>query len=99
MYGELWKYKGDENMAYYEDEIPKELIKGNTYTERQIMIFLENNEEALIISDYYTQLSKNSNRKATIHKVEEGFIHRMLGGTHSLPKDKTKIYYINEEEP
>lgn len=35
----------------YEDEIPKELVKGNTYSGQELKFYLQNNKKEVLLSD------------------------------------------------
>ena len=83
-------------MAYYEDEILRELILGEKYTPKQLIIFLVENDNATVISKSCNHFVEFSNQKHTVLEIIEGFEHRGEDHrTYHIPGKKTKIYIVD----
>ncbi|MDD9312649.1 hypothetical protein PUS82_15345 [Cytobacillus firmus] len=83
-------------MAYYEDEVPKELEIGKQYTSREIYLYMIENRNVMILSDS-VHLDYNGGLKYEIVDIKENFIHKQADTgyrVHQIPNSKTKILEI-----
>lgn len=80
-------------MTYFEDEILHELHIGESYTARQLRIFIENNN-AVIITRQNCQLSENSDYAFMVKDIIEGYEHRLHDYTYHIHNSTTKFYVV-----
>ena len=83
-------------MGYIQSEVPKELIKGKEYTERQLMLYVINNRHESVLSQSVARFSDYSDRLLTVIDVCEGYLHTGNGSTtYNIPSSKSKIYIVS----
>lgn len=86
---------GDVMVMYSEDEIPKDLVIGETYTERQIYLFLHySRKEAAILSEDKSRFDDEN--RTTVYEIlsaEDTFVHAK-GPTIVNIRSHTKVYRI-----
>ena len=83
-------------MAYYENEILRELNLGEMYTPKQLMIFVVENSNTTVISKSCNHFVEFSTQKHTVLEIIEGFEHRGEDHrTYHIPGKKTKIYIVD----
>jgi hypothetical protein len=82
-------------MAYYEDEIKKELKVGETYTSREIASLLAFSD-SVVLNDEVSQFSSSSDRKFKVVNVLETFVHRNERSTYQIPYKKNNVYIVQK---
>ena len=81
-------------MAYYEDEILRELNVGEEYTSRQIAILIQENKNATILSKSIGQFSTSSDRKIKLLDKIEAYKHYydQRSFSYMVPSSKSTTY-------
>lgn len=83
-------------MSYYEHEILPELVKGEVYTERELVIFLLENRNSRIISRNSIELNNQSMNKHKILDIFEGYEHKSeQQRVYKVPNEKSRVYYTD----
>ena len=82
-------------MAYYEDEILHDLNIGESYTQRQLVIFVVENENIAVVSRSCSQFADYSDSKHRVIDIIEGYEHKGdRQRTYYIPSATTKIYIV-----
>ncbi|UNP78395.1 hypothetical protein MN033_09535 [Bacillus nitratireducens] len=84
-------------MAYYEDEIKKDLQVGETYTEREIAsIIYFDVKGSLVICDSISQFNSSGNRKFKVDDRLEQYVHQHIGDSYRIPSEKSKVFVVKQ---
>ena len=82
-------------MGYFEHEILNELNIGESYTQRQLRIFIVENCDVVLISKSCTRFEDNSSERLKVLDIIEGYQHKVSEShCYSLPSLKNKIYIV-----
>lgn len=83
-------------MSYYEHEILPELVKGEIYTERELLIFLLENKNSKIISKNAIEFNIKSMNKHKILEIFEGYEHKSeQPKVYNMPNEKSRVYFTD----
>lgn len=80
-------------MAYFDYEILHELHIGESYTSRQLRIFIENNN-VVIITRQNCQISEYSDYSFIVKDIIEGYENRLHNYSYNIPNSVTKFYLV-----
>lgn len=86
-------------MAYFEDEVPKELELNGEYTSREIYLFMIENRNVLILSESVHLNHRDDGFKYKIVDIKDKYIHKQAENsynTHLLPNTRTKVIEITK---
>lgn len=88
--------KGDDIMGHYlESKVPPKLEIGKSYTERQLLLFIIENEDSIILSDSAEVFDEWSTKEHVLKEVKEEYIHYSEAETYIINEEKYKIYFMN----
>lgn len=88
---------GEIKMAYFEDEILKELVVGEAYTSRQLRIFVIESKNVLVLSKSESNfMNSNETRKLQVLDKIEAFAHKAdnQSATYLIPNTRSIIYIV-----
>lgn len=83
-------------MTYFHDEVPKELKVDEVYTSREILTFLYENKDAIILADI-SHITDNSHIRYKVLRKIEKYVHRQSETnyrTYRIPNSETAIYEL-----
>ncbi|HDR8160689.1 TPA: hypothetical protein QC072_003575 [Bacillus cereus] len=84
-------------MAYYENEILKELTVGETYTEGQIADLLQTDRtKSLILCDSLSRFDPTGNAKFKVIDRYDTYIHKNDDFAYHIPSRKTIVYIVKK---
>lgn len=84
-------------MRYYENEVLKELVVGEEYTERQISIFVRGNKNALVISQSVSSFSEIiESKKLRVMNKFESYVHQSNKQYGYIQPNAKNFVYIVE---
>ncbi len=89
--------KGGIKVAFYKDEILKELLVEEDYTAKQIEQFLYENENVTVLSDDRS-ISYNKAIKYKVISKKEKYIYRSGSGNndYDLPNGISTVYEVEK---
>jgi len=83
-------------MRYFGEEILHELNVGEKYSQKQLAIFVVENDNATVISKSSSQFGAHSQTTHRVLDIIEGFEHKGdRQKTYHIPSSKTKIYIVD----
>lgn len=83
-------------MLHIDHGILPELLKGEKYTERELLIFLLENKNSKIISKNSIEFNINSMNKHKILEIFEGYEHKSeQPRVYKIPNEKSRVYYTD----
>lgn len=83
-------------MAYYENEILKELNVGEKYTGRQLLIYLLNHSDAYLFSKSTKQFVEWDDKTYKVLEIIKGYLHHSdsIQVTYHIPSAETTAYIV-----
>jgi hypothetical protein len=78
---------------YFEDDVPEKLEIGKSYTEKELLIFVVENEDSVILCEDISMLNECSTRKHTVKNIIKAYPHYSTGKTYQIIS-KQKTYYV-----
>lgn len=81
-------------MAYYVNEVPKELIVGTNYTEQELLMFMNEHQNIKVFSKSCGQFSEGVPTPLRVLQIIEGYVHYNRNSTYFVPDQKAKIYIV-----
>jgi hypothetical protein len=83
-------------MEYMENELT-DLEKGTIYTTRDLAEIMNNNSNALVLSEDTSSFYEGDmSSRYLVTKKLESFIHRNDGGSYTIPNSKQLIYIVKK---
>lgn len=83
-------------MSYVDHEILSELVKGEIYTERELLIFLLENRNSKIISKNSAEFNIKSMNKHKIFEIFEGYVYENEKlGKYKITNEKSRVYFTD----
>lgn len=81
-------------MMYSERDVLCELEIGRTYSEKQIVIYIVENPDVVVISKTKQQLNSDTIKHEVLEKYS-GFVHSASQKTYHIPSHCNRIYVID----
>jgi hypothetical protein len=78
-------------MSFYDDDAPKDLLKGQEYSSREISLYAQLNSRVRLISN--ERININSDKKYKVLQNFEGYLSKNTNGSFQ-PEGLVKIIYL-----
>ena len=82
----------------YEDEIPRDLVVGQSYTVEEVTNFLYSNPDSMILSENVSTLSAKIKDSVKVIEKYNTYVHAMCSDKTSIrrPTSTTTVYVIQK---
>ncbi len=85
-------------VVYKFSDIPKELLVDQSYTLRQIRLFLLANKDCTFLHKDINYLDGESRQRVTVISKDEYYIHQHSDRSYLYPNEKKVIYFLSDSE-
>lgn len=83
-------------MAYFEDEIKKDLEVGEIYTSSEIASILYFSSSSIVLCEDTSHFHKTNDVHYKVLNKMETFLHKNERFSYSIPSKKTKIFIVKK---
>ena len=80
----------------YKEEVPARLVVGDTYTLRQVGLFIKANKNIIVLSESIEYFANNRDEKVIVMTKEECFAHYVETNSYFTKRPVKTIYRVKK---